>query len=774
VKSEIIIAQLSIVDGAWQDAPDNLACFDAAALFEGNVERGSLYVVVEVAGEPEGRDALARELIETTRREYAATRGSIALGLMQAVRAANDFFYDTNANAAPEARRIAGVTAALVRADELFIAQAGPGLTCLARGNALTRYPDDSPWFNADETAVAEWLGSRNFATPGEVPIGMRRNYTPDIFHTALYPGVVVVLATRALAHLLTREELIDTLAQRHPDEIVAALEDLAGASDLSAIVLRVAGEPPATISAPTAPLRVEDEIEPEQVVEPEPPIPVDVPPPPSEEELALQKIRAERELERQRLQEEQARERQQKIRAGVLRAGAGAVGALAGMTGRINWTGIGNAADRAIGAVVRGAARALAFLIRAIIPGEPKEDAPPSSPTRQTAWKLAALALPLLLLVAGIVMWGVYRAEQRAAFERQVVQLIGDAGKSFEDAKRLERADRAAARAAAQKSLQWLEQARALSPNDPRINTLSYPVQDFLDGLNGVSVIFSLPTFATFSDAKSKVTRIVPRWPDLFILDRGLQRVHRFTINDLGSSAVPTSGDGIILKFGDKIDNRAVGDIFDLVWIDAGRLVALDRSGAYFQFDPAKAEWSAGAVSGAGIFARATVAATYENRLYLIDPPQNQIQKYNPSGSAIVWSAAATYFAPGVTPPDLSAVVDLAIDGDIWLARADGSIARFYDGRPKAISFSGLDAPISKASGLFTSERVNSLYVVDVGNSRVVQFDKGTGRFARQFKPHSQARDAFKGLQALAVDEPNKRFFFVGDGKAYIATIPQ
>lgn len=81
MKSEIVVAQLSIVDGAWQEAPDNLACFDAATLFEENVERGSLYVVAEVAGEPEGRDELARELIETTRREYAVSRGSIALGL---------------------------------------------------------------------------------------------------------------------------------------------------------------------------------------------------------------------------------------------------------------------------------------------------------------------------------------------------------------------------------------------------------------------------------------------------------------------------------------------------------------------------------------------------------------------------------------------------------------------------------------------------------------------------------------------------------------------
>lgn len=783
VKSEINVAQLSIVDGAWQEAPDNLACFDAAALFDGNVERGNLYVVVEVAGEPEGRDALARELIETTRREYAATRGTahaVALGLMQAVRAANDFFYDTNANAAPEARRIAGVTAAILREDELFIAQGGPGMTCLVRGNALTRYPEEAPWFNADEAAVAEWLGSRSFVTPGEVPIGMRRNYTPDIFHTTLRPGDVVVLATRALAHLLTGEELVDTLANRHPDEIVAGLEDLAGAADVSVIVMRVTGETPAPAPAlvsapPLAPLRVEDEIEPE-VVETETPSPVVLPPPqPSEEEIALQQIRKERERERQRLQEEQARERQQKIRSGFFRAGAGAMGALAGLVGRINWTSIGNTADRAIGAVVRGAARALAFLLRAIIPGEPKEnESPQPSPMMRTAWKLAALALPILLIVAGIAMWGIYRTDQRAALERQTAQLITDANKSLDDAKRLERSDRTAARAAAQTALKLIEQARALNPNDPRVNNAYYSAQDFLDGLNGVSVIFSLPTFATFSDPKSKVTRLVVHWPDLFILDRGLQRVYHFKINDIGANAAPASGDGIILKFGDKVESRTVGEIFDLAWLDVGRLVALDRAGAYYQFDPGKAAWTTRAVNDPAAWARATLAATYANNLYLVDAPRNQILKYVAPSAEVVWSSAVTYFAPGVTPPDLSTAADLAIDGEVWIARNDGSVSRFYDGRPKDIVFSGLDTPIAKPLAIFTSERVSNLYVVDAGNQRVVQFDKGTGRFARQFKPHSQARDAFKSLQALAVDEPNRRFFFVSEGKAYIATIPQ
>jgi hypothetical protein len=769
VKSEIVVAQLSIVDGAWQEAPDNLACFDAATLFEENVERGSLYVVAEVAGEPEGRDELARELIETTRREYAVSRGSIALGLMQAVCAANVFFYDTNAQVVPEARRIAGMTAAILREDELFIAQGGAGLTCLARGSTLTRYPEASPWFNADDAAVGKWLGSRNFATPGEVPIGMRRNYTPDVFHVTLRPGDVVVFATRTLAHLLTDEELMDTLAHRHPDEIVAGLEDLAGAADVSVIVLRVAGEmpapPPAPARAPTlAPVVGEEEIEPE-VAETETPSPMAAAPLQiSEEELALQRARAAREQKRKRLDEEQARERRAKIRSGFLRVRAGAMGALAAITGRIDGRRIGNAA------------RAIIFLIRAITPGAPKEGAArrAPSPKVRTAWKLAALAVPVLLVAAGLAMWGIYRADQRAALERQVTQFVNDSGKTLEDAKRLERTDRTGARDAAQKAVTLAQQARALSPNDPRVSSAYFAAQDFADTLSGVSVIYALPSFVTFSDPRSRVTRLIAHWPDLFILDRGLQRVYRFTINDLGSNAAPASGDGVILKFGDPVESRTVGEMFDLVWLDAGRLVALDRTGAYYQFDPARAAWTSRVVNDPSAWARAAMAATYINNLYLVDASHNQIWRYVAPSTEGVWSSPTTYFAPGVTPPDLATAVDLAIDGDVWIIRSDGSVSRYNQGRPSDLSLAGLDTPISKPAALVTSERMSGVYIADAGNQRIVQFDKGTGRFARQFKPRGQDRDAFKAIQVLTVDEANRRFFFISEGKVYIATIPQ
>lgn len=813
MKLELATAQLCIVDGAWQEAPDNLAAFEQAALFAEGLERGNLYIVSEVAGEAEGRDELARQLIETVRREYAASRGSISLALTQAVRAANEFFYTTNANAPLEARRIAGITAAALRDDELFIAQAGPGLVCVVRDNALQRYPETSPWFLADEDAVNTWLAARDFPTPGAVPVGMRHDYTPDLFHAALQPGDIIVLSTRALAHLLSSAELLDTLAQRHPDEIVTGLEDLAGAADLALIALRVGSKDPARhapgAAMPAALVPVSEDQSDAATALPTwvPPLPENVspiatsadgmsPPAPVEptaEELAQQRelaeqraraeqqrqlelqeqerLREQRELERQRAQAEQTRARRAKIRSGFLRVGAGVTGGLAGLVGRINGTAIGNAADRAIAGAIRGVARVMVFIIRAIAPGEPAEETPheKSSP-RATAWQLASLVLPILLIVAGASMWGAYNTDQQRIQADAIKQLVADSGKALERAQALAASDKNAARAAAQAALDLAQQARDKKPSDPTAsNRAFYDAEDFLDGLNGILVLFLQPAFLTFSAPPAKPLSIVTHFPDVFIFDSGAQKIYRFAINEAGTGATPVTGDGVILKAGDQVGDRTVGQLIDLLWIDAGRLIALDRSGVFWKYDPTRSAWESKAGPDAATWTRVNLATSYAGNLYLIDAPNKQILKYVPN--ADWWSSPVTFFNPGVNP-DLSNVVDIAIDGDVWMLRSNGAILKCSSARCTDMNIADLDTPLKNPVALFTAQTLAGLYIADAGNERIVQMDKATGKFARQFKARGQDRAAFTALKAFAADD--QRFYFVNGNQADFAKIPQ
>jgi len=56
--------------------------------------------------------------------------------------------------------------------------------------------------------------------------------------------------------------------------------------------------------------------------------------------------------------------------------------------------------------------------------------------------------------------------------------------------------------------------------------------------------------------------------------------------------------------------------------------------------------------------------------------------------------------------------------------------------GKRHDLAFSGLDVPVKSPTAVFTSDKINNIYIADAGNQRVVQMDKTTGKFSRQFKP--------------------------------------
>ncbi len=128
------LAQVCVIDGIWQDVPDHIAVFEDSRLIASATAdelaaartRGNLYILLDVSGEVEGRSEVERELIETIRREYSRRRGSITFGLSEALRAANASLFDLNLQAPREARRMAGISAVVLRGDDLYVAQAGP------------------------------------------------------------------------------------------------------------------------------------------------------------------------------------------------------------------------------------------------------------------------------------------------------------------------------------------------------------------------------------------------------------------------------------------------------------------------------------------------------------------------------------------------------------------------------------------------------------------------------------------------------------------------
>jgi hypothetical protein len=744
VDRETAVAKLVLVEGEAQEWPDNLSISDEAA-------RGCLYLLAHVEGAGEGDAASTRGLIEAARASYAASRGSIASALAQAVCAANALFCDANAKTAHEERRTAGMTAAVIRGDDLFLAQGGPGVTYRISAGLLQRRPDESPWFEpgpVDPDSVES----------GAVPLGIRKDYAPDLFHIALNPGDILLFASRTLAHLVNDAEFVSAVGSHQPDEIVEYLRDLAGATDLSAIVVRLPGEPPVLPPPPESMLGAEllEELEKESAsvsVQPVESRVAEIPSPGLPSPVARADLSASAPATRPSFAE-----------------------ALAGRV-QVDWSDLAPTLDQAASRLLRGLAHGVEFSARAfqLEPSGRRSVSPVAdSANLQRVWRLGALLLPILLLAAGGLAWFVYRAETLQNQAAQISQWIGEANAAIDQGNKLSNTDKAAARQAFQKAYSLAQRARDLNPNHPEARNTFYQAEESLYKFNGVFVLRFVPRFAIFPDPRAYPSRIISHWPDVFILDRGTQRLYRYLVDASGSGVNPAPGstDGIILKAGDKVGERPIGELFDMLWLDSGRLVVLDRTGFFLQYEPIKGTWTSRAASDASQWLRATAASSYLNNLYLLDPSRNQILKYAP-GNEGMWTSAVTYLAPEVQV-DLGNAVDMAIDGDVWVLRTDGSVLRLASGKPAAFTLRDLDAPLGKTTSLFTSPALVGIYVADAANQRIVQFDKGDGKFVRQFRPGGDSRETFSALKAITVDETNRKFFFINGNQAYMATVPQ
>lgn len=769
------LAQVCVVDGNWQDMPEQVGAFDEAQLGALAAGRGRIYILLDVSGEIEGRGEVERELIETVRREYAARGGSISFGLSEAIRSANNRLYESNLAAAREARRMAGISVVVLRGQDLYVGQAGPAVVYAELSDVLNRYPEESDWFSQDQPKIAP-------EGKASAPLGTRRDVACDLFHATVAAGDVFVLATRALTQLATTEELAQAFTNRGAEDIANLLEDIANGSDLCALVGELVD--PRDLSKPgrqVPPVQVVPEfgmetqglepeiaqtaLEPAQAAEPAPEAPMQ--PEPNEEELA-------------RLREERKRRRAAQIGAvgGVVAGIAGALAAillwlgraLAGLLGLVDWERLGGRLNRLINMLSVALWRAAALLVRMILPGAPSKQAAllPRRASKEPLW-LRGVAVFLPVLFAGLA-FGIYK-QQGLALEKQAVQLVSDADKLEQAAEN--NPNKSAAREQLNQALVQIRQARDIADTaDAR--KVYYKIEDQLSQVEGIAVLYDISKLAAIDNGGSGLAQLVVDGSNVYVFDRGAQRVYRYVANESVTKINPASGDGTMLKVGDKADNVTVDRIRGIAWADAGSgkagLVAVTGR-ALLQYDAAGAAWHATVADDAAQWGDIRAVSSFLGNIYLLDAGKNQIWKYVPSGDG--YSKQAAPYLPANSSVPLSQAAALSIDGEVWVLSSDGSIVRFLGSQRSPFDLSGLDTPLKNPVAIYTRPEIDSIYIADAGNRRFVEIDKN-GRFVRAFKPQAEQGDAFNSLESLLADEAAHKFYFASGATIYAATLPR
>jgi len=726
-----VIGKLSLVAGARQEQVENVAAVKPARGILRKRKKESLYIILDVTGDPVGRDAIYRELIRIIGEEYFQAQGSVTAKLRQAIGAANSFLLQENLKALPHEHRAGGVTCAVRREGNVYIAQAGPTAAHVSYQGKLTSFP---------RSPVTELTAEET------TPLGFKRGMPIRFYRSKVRAGDVILLVSGFLAQQASPEQIAQAVVGKDMGPALASLEELTGEEDASAMLIRIAPveEKP----------RVKRQVAVRRPVRPK------VKEAPEEQPTSPR----DREAPRERLPRPD-----------------------------------GDSLERRVSSLLENALKGTGSFLRRLlpervlsdstelteVPAKAKETPTPSKrvarprrpPTegRRNLWMGLAIAIPVIVFILVIVVYWQQALIRQARFN----ELVTQAQQQMELVGQLDEGERpgydeATARGHLLEALDSLAEAEELEPGDPQVSDLREQAEYTLNKIDRVTKLNWIVPLWEYGEPGSDPGRvIIVNDIDVYVLDKTLHRVYKHLLDDTMQALQELQGpeaDPVLMRKGDQRDPIVVGELLDMVWAEAegGRLgsnlLVLESGGSLLEYDPLKGI-SVLPVGGRDRWIQPQIVGSYDGDIYLLDSSLNQILRYEPDYSGL----PVDYFpTPGGV--NLAGVVDMALDGQIYVLYADGHILKFDDGQPIPLEMTGLYEPLQNPTALFTSKETEFLYVADAGNQRIVQLTK-EGSFLRQFQAgQGEAFDQLKGLFAL---EKYNLLYFISGNKLYVTNIP-
>src|ERR1044071_1938237 len=127
--------QFGLISGIRQPRSDMALVAEPAGLFTPEARKGQLYIIAEAEGDvARGRDA-CQLVIKTIRKLfYEDSSYSVTASLRKAIVASNKALYEHNFGVAATKRAVVGVTCAVVKGADLYIAQVLPAQAYVLAG----------------------------------------------------------------------------------------------------------------------------------------------------------------------------------------------------------------------------------------------------------------------------------------------------------------------------------------------------------------------------------------------------------------------------------------------------------------------------------------------------------------------------------------------------------------------------------------------------------------------------------------------------------------
>ncbi len=743
IELKTVMGQMNIAGGRWvSEAPNVLAVREPAGRPQAGLSRGDLFIVVEVRGDCERaeKDRLNRLLAETIRNTYYRSSGSVTASLRRALLAANARLLAESAHQPGENGLLGGVTAVIVRGEDVFIASVGPAVTYAITRGIVTRFPEASRWLDmADPEAT------------GAPALGRQVGVDVQLFHVRVEPGDMLVLGDSRFAARTSLNRVEKAVAYQGVEGALTNLGKLTGGHDCTALVVEIQAR---------AKVKAEAKVR-EPVPRPDAqvgggratalagagrrgPRPDD-PRPGAAAQPGSPKPEPHRSLG-------------QAVPVGHWLAALGK-GLLALLM--VIWTGLRTLTRR----VLPGQEQEIPAR-RPMATGQARRIYAPKLPQRV----LRTVALGILIVVALIV--GLTYWRQGLARENEFNALVEQAQAAYQQALS---ANDATARDLLAQAETFLTQAETIKPDEPVIGQLRASIAEQQDEINRVERLYWLGQLRTYDTPGTRLRRVVVNGLDVYVLDTGADLVYRHRLDEVNDALEPDEGDPVLARRGQQIDTTVVGEMIDLTWMPVGGerqtsdLLILE-SGGLLEYNPS---WglAPSPIAEKDAWALPVAVGSYFGNFYILDPQIGQILRYVPGADGYT-NPPQNYF-PDDVEVNLAGAVDMAIDGFIYVLYADGTIRKFEGGIPVEFQITEIDKPLSHPTAIYTApdDVAQYVYVADAGNRRVVQLNKD-GRFVRQFKPRDEETVSFSALQSIFVDELTGKLYLLTDHALYIANI--
>ncbi|MDP2726589.1 MAG: hypothetical protein Q8P59_03505, partial [Dehalococcoidia bacterium] len=349
----------------------------------------------------------------------------------------------------------------------------------------------------------------------------------------------------------------------------------------------------------------------------------------------------------------------------------------------------------------------------------------------------LRALRLPLLIvavLLALLILGGVgwyLPTRQKGQDEVRLTALLERATQARQDA--LRNSDPSSARSFLVQAESLVQEAASIRAKDKRVVSLRQEIDTDLDRVNSVirpASVTLLADLAKQGGDQSSPSRVVVDGNNLYVLDKGAGRLYKFLLDQRGPS-IMNLPNNILVRKGDLHGGSPLTELWDVLWMPPGplrpgaSLLMLGSQGILVDYRPDKGlqvlplRGFLGWTSFKG-------ARGYNGNLYVLDPPSGQVWRYVPTSTG--YDSEARGILEGANIGD---GVDLAVDGNVYVLTAKGTVWKFAGDVPQAFRQDKLDKPLFSPVALFAASSTQYVYVVDRGNGRIVAFSKeGDFRF--------------------------------------------